>query len=147
MAGLPPAVQQLTQAVIATTSMLRPAPAESLLRDYCDFSKYERCIGDSMIGALRSWLSNPPARCASLTSVPATCAADTAGLCVPNVALVSTLSSMSPAPPFVFRNYQLPPGSEALASRISAHAGSCKHAVWQAVRASSAASFYLEDFR
>ena len=25
--------------------------AESLLREYCDFSKEERCIGDAMIGA------------------------------------------------------------------------------------------------
>lgn len=60
---------------------------------------------------------------------------------------MSTLSSLSPAPPFVFRTYQLPPGSEALAAQIGGHAGSCKHPVWQAVRASSAASFYLEDFR
>lgn len=66
---------------------------------------------------------------------------------MPSIALVSTLSSVSPAPPFVFRNYQLPPGSDTLAQQISGHAGSCKHAVWQAVRASSAASFYLEDFR
>ncbi|EFN59236.1 hypothetical protein CHLNCDRAFT_138222 [Chlorella variabilis] len=93
---------------------------ESLLREYCDFSTHERCVGDAMI--------------------------DTAGLNVPSIALVSTLSSVSPAPPFVFRNYQLPPGSDTLAQQISGHAGSCKHAVWQAVRASSAASFYLEDF-
>ena len=73
--------------------------------------------------------------------------ADTAAFKGPKVALVSTLSSMSPAPPFVFRNYQLPLASEALAGEIGAHAGSCKHPVWQAVRASSAASFYLEDFR
>jgi hypothetical protein len=73
--------------------------------------------------------------------------ADTAGLNVPHVALVSTLASISPAPPFVFRNYQFPAGSEEAAQQISAHNGSCKHAVWQAVRASSAASFYLEDFR
>ncbi|PRW58490.1 phospholipase A I isoform X1 isoform A [Chlorella sorokiniana] len=92
---------------------------ESLLREYCDFSKEERCIGDTMI--------------------------DTAVL-GPKVALVSTLSSLSPAPPFLFRTYQLPPGSEALGAQIGAHAGSCKHPVWQAVRASSAASFYLEDF-
>ncbi|KAL4853631.1 Phospholipase A I [Chlorella vulgaris] len=93
---------------------------EALLREYCDFSQQERCIGDAMI--------------------------DTAGLHVPAVALVSTLSSITPAPPFVFRNYQLPPGSAALAASISAHGGSCKHPVWQAVRASSAASFYMEDF-
>ena len=99
------------------------------------------------------------------------------------MALVSTLSSLSPAPPFLFRTYQLPPGSKPLAAQIGAHAGkpcmtgscataavhlmhagdrdfgprlplmlhpslpsagSCKHPVWQAVRASSAASFYLE---
>ncbi len=48
--------------------------------------------------------------------------ADTAVL-GPNVALVSTLSSLSPAPPFLFRTYQLPPGSEALAAQIGAHRG------------------------
>lgn len=73
--------------------------------------------------------------------------ADTMGLGAPAVALVSTLASVTPAPPFVFRSYQPPPGSEALADQMGAHGGSCKHPVWQAVRASSAASFYLEDFR
>ncbi|KAL4431288.1 hypothetical protein ABPG75_006544 [Micractinium tetrahymenae] len=93
---------------------------EALLREYCDFGSQEACIGDSMI--------------------------DTVGLDTPAVALVSTLASVTPAPPFVFRSYQLPPGSEALADQLGAHGGSCKHPVWQAVRASSAASFYLEDF-
>lgn len=37
--------------------------------------------------------------------------------------------------------------SETQAAAIGAHNGSCRHPVWQAVRASSAASFYLEDFR
>lgn len=93
---------------------------EALLREYCDFGSHEACIGDSMI--------------------------DTMGLGAPAVALVSTLASVTPAPPFVFRSYQPPPGSEALADQMGAHGGSCKHPVWQAVRASSAASFYLEDF-
>lgn len=53
-----------------------------------------------------------------LASLPA----DTAVL-GPKVALVSTLSSLSPAPPFLFRTYQLPHGSEALAAQIGAHAG------------------------
>lgn len=51
-----------------------------------------------------------------LASLPA----DTAVL-GPKVALVSTLSSLSPA--FLFRTYQLPHGSEALAAQIGAHAG------------------------
>lgn len=44
--------------------------------------------------------------------------ADTACLDVPKVALVSTLASMSPAMPFIFRNYEIPPASEALARQV-----------------------------
>jgi hypothetical protein len=62
---------------------------------------------------------------------------DTACLDGPHVALVASLASASPAVPFVFRNYALPPGSEALAEAIHAQEGSSRHAVWQAVRASS----------
>lgn len=113
------------------------------------------CVGMSCI--LRPW-GNPQCTmhhsrpCAPALPIPTLPPpppppADTAGLHVPAVALVSTLSSITPAPPFVFRNYQLPPGAAALAASISAHGGSCKHPVWQAVRASSAASFYMEDFR
>ena len=128
--------------------------AEALLREYCNFSKEERCIGDAMIGgcaASQGWRGRQRQRRGSgleslqrprqaqpgvaplrLALCPSPCRpADTAVL-GPKVALVSTLSSMSPAPPFLFRTYQLPPGSEALAAQIGAHAGkspaTAKHA-------------------
>ncbi len=111
--------------------------------------------GSAMEPCLPLHLAYLPARLATgcllvvTSSIPHPCriSADTIGLNTPAVALVSTLASVTPAPPFVFRTYQLPPGSEALADQLGAHGGSCKHPVWQAVRASSAASFYLEDFR
>lgn len=86
---------------------------------------------------------------------------------VPKVFVVSTLVSMMPAQPFIFRNYQYPAGTPEVAlttsdsSRInvlaspigeqvgykrSAFIGSCKHQVWKAIRASSAAPYYLDDF-
>ncbi|KAJ6893002.1 phospholipase A I isoform X2 [Populus alba x Populus x berolinensis] len=87
---------------------------------------------------------------------------------VPKVFVVSTLVSVMPAQPFVFRNYQYPVGtlevpfaiSESsgvhvlgspttggqLGYKRSAFIGSCKHHVWQAIRASSAAPYYLDDF-
>lgn len=106
----------------------------------------------------------------------------------PKVSVVSTLVSVTPAQPFVFRNYQYPPGTRESApwaapvtplspqinpgpsafggggggglaatpaptpvqSRVGmghvAYMGSCKHLVWQAIRASSAAPYYLDDF-
>lgn len=39
---------------------------------------------------------------------------------MPKVALVSTLASMTPAFPFVFRNYEVPPAREALARQVRA---------------------------
>eukprot|EP00898_Chlorokybus_atmophyticus_P001815 jgi/Chlat1/2634/Chrsp178S02477 len=98
---------------------------------------------------------------------------DTAILDGPKVCVVSTIVSVTPAHPFVFRNYQHPPGApssrpwDALQivagstgsnaatgqkdnvpddSRPYAYMGSCKHLVWQAIRASSAAPYYLDDF-
>ncbi|GAB2298843.1 Phospholipase A I [Dionaea muscipula] len=87
---------------------------------------------------------------------------------LPKVFVVSTLVSVVPAQPFVFRNYQYPSGtpemhlslSESSAIRMtgamdtstqvgykrSGFVGSCKHHVWQAIRASSAAPYYLDDF-
>ncbi|CAI8611456.1 unnamed protein product [Vicia faba] len=86
---------------------------------------------------------------------------------VPKVFVVSTLVNMVPAQPFIFRNYQYPAGTPevALAAsdssgiavltspmsaqvgyKRSAFIGSCKHQVWQAIRASSAAPYYLDDF-
>ena len=68
--------------------------------------------------------------------------------------VVATLASMTPAVPFIFRNYEYspdsqpprasaPPNDEASLYELG---GSSKHLVWQAVRASSAAPYYLDDF-
>ncbi|KAG6554512.1 hypothetical protein Mapa_003891 [Marchantia paleacea] len=91
---------------------------------------------------------------------------------VPKVFAVSTLVSVVPAQPFVFRNYQYPPGtpetapwttdgpaasvsgsaataaplSTPIGPKRSAFIGSCKHYVWEAIRASSAAPYYLDDY-
>ncbi|KAJ0983122.1 hypothetical protein J5N97_011377 [Dioscorea zingiberensis] len=72
-----------------------------------------------------------------------------------------------PAQPFIFRNYQYPAGTPEIPSgmpespaigaigstthsaqlgRRTASIGSCKHHIWQAIRASSAAPYYLDDF-
>ncbi|KAM3385255.1 hypothetical protein ACQJBY_009278 [Aegilops geniculata] len=87
---------------------------------------------------------------------------------IPKVFAVSTLVSAMPAQPYIFRNYQYPPGtlevSPGMAESPSTGAvgtvvsgapvgikrgafmGSCKHHVWEAIRASSAAPYYLDDF-
>lgn len=87
---------------------------------------------------------------------------------IPKVFVVSTLVSVMPAQPFLFRNYQYPAGTPELPSgmaespainavgtsapsaetgiRRSASIGSCKHHIWQAIRASSAAPYYLDDY-
>ncbi|KAK1557151.1 hypothetical protein Q3G72_019057 [Acer saccharum] len=89
---------------------------------------------------------------------------------IPKVFVVSTLVSVVPAQPFVFRNYQYPAGTPEVPISISensgitvlgspttttgaqvgykrnAFLGSCKHHIWQAIRASSAAPYYLDDF-
>ncbi|KAL6567481.1 Phospholipase A I [Orobanche gracilis] len=86
----------------------------------------------------------------------------------PKVFVVSTLVSVAPAQPFIFRNYQYPAGTPEISSAVSenlttggqgaattgaqvgykrnAFIGSCKHQIWQAIRASSAAPYYLDDF-
>ncbi|KAL3158161.1 hypothetical protein ABBQ32_011753 [Trebouxia sp. C0010 RCD-2024] len=79
---------------------------------------------------------------------------DTACLNIPKCFVVATLASVTPAMPFIFRNYEYSPDSQP--PRASAPAndeaslyelgGSSKHLVWQAVRASSAAPYYLDDF-
>uniref|UniRef100_A0A1D1YG02 Calcium-independent phospholipase A2-gamma n=2 Tax=Anthurium amnicola TaxID=1678845 RepID=A0A1D1YG02_9ARAE len=73
-----------------------------------------------------------------------------------------------PAQPFLFRNYQYPAGtpelprgmsespaisgigttsvSSGIGNRRTAFVGSCKHRIWEAIRASSAAPYYLDDF-
>ncbi|GMI72741.1 hypothetical protein like AT1G61850 [Hibiscus trionum] len=87
---------------------------------------------------------------------------------IPKVFVVSTLVSVMPAQPFIFRNYQYPVGTPEVPLAISegsgitilgspttgaqvgykrsAFIGSCKHHIWQAIRASSAAPYYLDDF-
>lgn len=54
---------------------------------------------------------------------------------------------MSPAEPFLFRNYEYPLSATPLAKKMMAAPGSSSHQVWQAVRASSAAPYYLDDFK
>ncbi|XWS19439.1 hypothetical protein CRYUN_Cryun31cG0016100 [Craigia yunnanensis] len=87
---------------------------------------------------------------------------------IPKVFILSTLVSVTPAQPFIFRNYQYPVGKPEVPLAISessgitflgspttgaqvgykrsASIGSCKHHVWQAIRASCAAPYYLDDF-
>ncbi|XVE87814.1 hypothetical protein DITRI_Ditri19aG0018500 [Diplodiscus trichospermus] len=87
---------------------------------------------------------------------------------IPKVFVVSTLVSVMPAQPFLFRNYQYPVGTPEVPLAVSetsgitvlgplttgaqvgykrsAFIGSCKHHIWQAIRASSAAPYYLDDF-
>ncbi|KAI3510282.1 hypothetical protein L1887_17152 [Cichorium endivia] len=87
---------------------------------------------------------------------------------IPKVIVVSTLVSVSPSQPFVFRNYQYPAGTlEApltlaenfamsgsvtstngaqIGYKRGAYLGSCRHHIWQAIRASSAAPYYLDDY-
>ena len=89
---------------------------EDLLKNYCTFRDDDRCLSDRLI--------------------------DTTPLDVPKVALVSTLGSNSPPIPFVFRNYEV---CEAY-SGAHLNRGSSKYEIWQAVRASSAAIYYLDDF-
>jgi hypothetical protein len=93
---------------------------EALLKDYCDVAADGRCLGNAMI--------------------------DAACLPAPKVALVSALASAAPARPFVFRSYELPPAGAAAARGMAAAEGGSRHAVWEAVRASSAAIYYLDDF-
>ncbi|XP_076923033.1 phospholipase A I-like [Bidens hawaiensis] len=87
---------------------------------------------------------------------------------IPKVFVVSTLVNVAPAQPFIFRNYQYPagtpevplmmsenmtmngPGTATTGAQIgykrSAYMGSCRHDLWQAIRASSAAPYYLDDY-
>jgi hypothetical protein len=44
---------------------------------------------------------------------------------------VATLASVTPAQPFVFRNYEVPLEADEAARAIRAHMGSSKHLVWQ----------------
>ncbi|XP_022695114.1 calcium-independent phospholipase A2-gamma-like isoform X1 [Varroa jacobsoni] len=59
---------------------------------------------------------------------------------MPRVGILSAIVNKQQLVPFLFRNYQLPPRDE------SYYAGSCSPHVWEAVRASSSAPFYFEEF-
>ncbi|KAG2497865.1 hypothetical protein HYH03_004131 [Edaphochlamys debaryana] len=71
---------------------------------------------------------------------------DAAALGGPKVAAVATLVSLCPVTPFLFTTYELPPESEAAAAAMRCLPASSRHLIWQAVRASSAAPYYLDDF-
>lgn len=49
----------------------------------------------------------------------------------------------------VFRTYEFTPSADDAerVERLALHNGSSKHKLWQAIRASSAAPYYLDDFR
>ena len=78
----------------------------------------------------------------------------------PKVFVVATLVSVNPAQPYVFRNYEYPAGMDdatgggadddeeekGFTEDTSKTMGSCKHLLWQGVRASSAAPYYLADY-
>ena len=57
---------------------------------------------------------------------------------------ISALSALTHGPTpeeFMFRNYNLPCGSQ------SQYVGSCQHKLWEAIRASSAAPAYYGEFK
>ena len=62
------------------------------------------------------------------------------------------MASMTPAVPYIFRNYEYSLDYKPIRAAANDEAslyetqGSSKHLVWQAVRASSAAPYYLDDF-
>jgi hypothetical protein len=61
---------------------------------------------------------------------------------------VASIVSVAPVQPYLFRNYQYPeppPGYNPGGYHFR-RMGSCKHGLWQSVRASSAAPYYLEDY-
>ncbi|XP_038583877.1 calcium-independent phospholipase A2-gamma-like [Micropterus salmoides] len=59
----------------------------------------------------------------------------------PKVAAVSTIVNRgTPLKAYVFRNYNLLPGVR------SHYLGGCQHQLWQAIRATSAAPGYFQEF-
>ena len=58
----------------------------------------------------------------------------------PKSSLISTLVSGNRIAPYVFRNYQYPTRTQ------SYYRGSARYSIWEAVRASSAAPGYFDEF-
>lgn len=88
-----------------------------------------------------------PTSLSSPIQSPPSCTSVSEYVCGVQCFVVATLASTTPAGPFVFRNYEHPIASSALAAKLGALPGSSSHEVWQAVRASSAAPYYLDDFK
>ena len=57
------------------------------------------------------------------------------------MSIVSNLTTATQMKIFLFRNYNLP------AIAQSHYDGTCRHKVWEAIRASSAAPGYYEEFK
>ena len=69
-------------------------------------------------------------------------------LCCGQVFVVSTLASATPASPFLLRNYEHSAAGAAAAARLAAWPpGASNFALWESLRASSAAAYYLDDFQ
>jgi hypothetical protein len=70
------------------------------------------------------------------------------GLSPLQVFTVASIVSVAPVQPYLFRNYQYPepPTGYNPGGYHFRRMGSCKHGLWQSVRASSAAPYYLEDY-
>lgn len=57
------------------------------------------------------------------------------------IGIVSNVTTSNQMKVFLFRNYNLPTWAQ------SHYDGTCRHKIWQAVRASSAAPGFYEDFK
>ena len=121
---------------------------EQLLKEYCDVRALVRSGGEDVPSAApkagkgAAPITPPPPPASEPETDPRVLGPaliDTAPLDAPRVALVATLASVTPAVPYVFRNYEFPPDLDALVEALGAHRGSSRHAVWQAARASSGA--------
>lgn len=65
-----------------------------------------------------------------------------ADLTVPKCSALSVLVNRDVLKPFVWRNYSIVPGS-----RDTHWPGTCRACMWQAIRATSAAPGYFEEFK